>query len=53
MKNYGCYSNQNKKPVKIFSQTSLEIYRIPLKKNVRSKNMAFMGDSFFFYYGIE
>ena len=66
MKNSGCHGNQSKKHLKIFSQTTnwvallfcqnvplIEVYRIPENKNDLSKNMTSMGDSFFFYYGIE
>ena len=37
----------------ILQECSLKVYRIPKNKNNLSKNMAFMGDSFSFYYGIE
>ena len=30
----------------------IEVYKIPLDKNDPSKNIGFMGDSFYFYYAI-
>ena len=63
MKKYGCQSKNLKNLLPnqywialLFSRNVpyTEVYRIPLKKkNNPSKNMAFMGDSFSFYYGIE
>ena len=67
MKNSGCHGDQSKKPLKIFSFQAtywiallfcrnvpqIEVHRIPLNNNDPSKNIGFMGDSFFFYYSIE
>ena len=67
MKNSGCHGNQSKKTFKnlllqnhsmdsiiILQECSLERgLQNSLKWKRLSKNMAFMGDTFSFYYGIE